>query len=422
MKHKMKRVMGWATRLKCFDCIIIVICMVALFIYSSKFYNAENVSSKIPTLLWWTPEFPSHEIELSCPNYTYCNVLSDKNKARHSEIDAYLFYGSGMNLKNLPMPRNVDKHIWGLFHEESPRNVPELMHPPFLQLFNYSATFSRHSDVPLTLQYLKTIEDITSNEYFISTKEKNSLLSSIAPILFLQSDCDTATERELYVEELMKHIAVDSYGTCLNNRELPHQFQEDYLNKLDDSDFLKFIARYKFVIAIENGVCEDYITEKLWRALKVGTVPIYFGSPSVTDWLPNNKSVILLTEYPTPTLMASHVRNLLASDRKYEEYLEHKLKKIITNKRLILESETYPYQSDTLMAVNEFECLICQIVHERRKGVQKQSIVSKKHYDCPKPMSALTLSANDRNSWIYTWEVALNTAESIYQKVMNTRY
>lgn len=44
---------------------------------------------------------------------------------------------------------------------------------------------------------------------------------------------------------------------------------------------MRFLGRYKFMIAIENGVCEDYITEKFWRPLILGVIPIYFGSPSI---------------------------------------------------------------------------------------------------------------------------------------------
>jgi hypothetical protein len=41
--------------------------------------------------------------------------------------------------------------------------------------------------------------------------------------------------------------------------------------------FLELLAKYKFVIAIENAICDDYITEKLWRALQLGSVPLYLG-------------------------------------------------------------------------------------------------------------------------------------------------
>lgn len=56
-------------------------------------------------------------------------------------------------------------------------------------------------------------------------------------------------------------------------------------------DFWHLLAQYKFTLAFENAVCVDYITEKLWRPLIVGSVPVYYGSPSVqvTFWclLPN---------------------------------------------------------------------------------------------------------------------------------------
>ncbi len=42
-------------------------------------------------------------------------------------------------------------------------------------------------------------------------------------------------------------------------------------------EFLKLLAKYKFVIAIENAVCDDYLTEKLWRTLQLGSVPLYLG-------------------------------------------------------------------------------------------------------------------------------------------------
>ena len=50
---------------------------------------------------------------------------------------------------------------------------------------------------------------------------------------------------------------------------------------MDDEDFYKLLAKYKFTIAMENGVCPDYITEKFWRPFVVGSVPIVFGSPTL---------------------------------------------------------------------------------------------------------------------------------------------
>lgn len=123
----------------------------------------------------------------------------------------------------MPLPRNIN-HIWALFHEESPKNVPLLMYQPATELFNLTATFSQLSDFPLTLQYLDSYDKLVDRQYFLNVDEKNRLQSDdeLAPVLYLQSICDTMSDRDTYVAELMKHIRIDSYGKCLNNnKQLP---------------------------------------------------------------------------------------------------------------------------------------------------------------------------------------------------------
>ena len=56
---------------------------------------------------------------------------------------------------------------------------------------------------------------------------------------------------------------------------------------MDHEEFYKLLATYKFTIAMENGVCSDYITEKFWRPFMVGSVPIIFGSPTSKVLLDN---------------------------------------------------------------------------------------------------------------------------------------
>ena len=50
---------------------------------------------------------------------------------------------------------------------------------------------------------------------------------------------------------------------------------------MNDEDFLRLMSQYRFTLAFENAIGDDYITEKLWRALIVGSVPVYLGSPSI---------------------------------------------------------------------------------------------------------------------------------------------
>jgi alpha-1,3-fucosyltransferase 10 len=72
-----------------------------------------------------------------------------------------MFYGSRFDLIDLPLPRNGLNLDWALLHEESPKNTPALSHIEALEMFNVTATFSRHSHFPLTLQYLKSAHVLT---------------------------------------------------------------------------------------------------------------------------------------------------------------------------------------------------------------------------------------------------------------------
>lgn len=121
----------------------------------------------------------------------------------------------------MPIPKGMSKHIWALYHEESPKNVPLLMYQQALQLFNLTATFNGNSDFPLTLQYLDSYDKLIDRQYFLNVDEKNRLQSDegLAPILYMQSICDTMSGRDEYIGELMKHIRIDSYGRCLNNNK-----------------------------------------------------------------------------------------------------------------------------------------------------------------------------------------------------------
>lgn len=162
-----------------------------------------------PTLVWWTPFIGNYSATKDCQDVS-CFITENKDATNEREgaSTAVLFYGSDFRTENIPANRR-GKQIWALLHEESPKNNPILCHQDNLEMFNFSSTFSRHSDEPLTLQYLKSLEEITSLNEFVYTKEKNSEIDQgLAPLLYIQSDCDTPSQRDTFVEELSKYIKV----------------------------------------------------------------------------------------------------------------------------------------------------------------------------------------------------------------------
>ena len=90
-------------------------------------------------------------------------------------------------------------------------------------------------------------------------------------------------------------------------------------------EYLFLLAKYKFIIAFENAVCPDYVTEKLWKALQVGAVPIYLGAPNVEEYLPNPGSAVLVKDFDSVEAVAEHVLRLDRDESEYKAYLGHKL-------------------------------------------------------------------------------------------------
>ncbi len=104
----------------------------------------------------------------------------------------------------------------------------------------------------------------------LSPEEKRSLQSyeGLAPVVYVQSSCDCPSRRDELVKALARHIRVDSYGACLNNKTMPSRIKKNRVMS-ERENLLTLLGKYKFVLALENAECEDYITEKLWNALEV---------------------------------------------------------------------------------------------------------------------------------------------------------
>lgn len=79
----------------------------------------------------------------------------------------------------------------------------------------------------------------------------------------------------------MKYIHVDSAGKCLNNMKLS-----------SSKAFEEILPRYRFYLAFENSECFDYVTEKYWRSLASGAIPVVLGAPNIDNFAPAPNSII----------------------------------------------------------------------------------------------------------------------------------
>ena len=123
----------------------------------------------------------------------------------------------------------------------------------------------------------------------------------------------------------------------------------------------------------------------------LGSVPIYKGSPSVNDWMPNNKSIILVENFKSPRELAEYIKYLDQNDVEYLRYLEFK-QKGVTNERLsnFMKNRSWGHLIDEPNYVSGFECFVCNSLHENTKRQlqgfpKKRYFATQDHYGCPRP-------------------------------------
>lgn len=183
---------------------------------SSSSSATDSTLDDIPIIVWWTDNLFPHMNKwetLSCPN-SRCYSTHESAYANHSQTTVFYFYGTDFKPMNLPLPR-LSKHIWALAHEESPLNNFVLDHAVAMNVFNYTATYHRAADFPITTVSFPGPDFILNRQPVpVSKKNYYQKKDNLAPVVYVQSHCEVPSDRDRYVGELMEYIKVDSYGWC----------------------------------------------------------------------------------------------------------------------------------------------------------------------------------------------------------------
>lgn len=373
-----------------------------------------------PQVIWWYPDIYMHRDhnKIQCPLGT-CSVTNDQNELKNPLTRGFIFYGTSFRADELPLPR-LPHHEWALFHEESPKNNWIFSSDVGISLFNHTATFRRESDYPISTQFMRDPDEWLEDKYFVNLIEKNRLQKEegLAPAVFVQRDCNPPSDRDTYIEELMKHLKIDSYGRCLNNKKMPEEI--DGFHKLSTDEYYHFLAKYKFQIAFENCVCQDYMTEKVFRPLTIGSIPIYFGSSKIRDFMPTEKAVIVATDFASPKELAEYIMELNRDDNKYNEYLKHRIERKFSNKEFEksllrqpwgLPSRHHKPNFGSYM-FSGFSCYVCDRLLERNNRLREHlkdptvpplpiKFANSSHMGCPSPKPILPNSTRKYSDIVY---------------------
>ena len=163
--------------------------------------------------------------------------------------------------------------------------------------FNLTMTYRHDSDV--FLPYGRVVRAKDEQKRRIGGKKKKQLAA------WLVSNCKTHSGREHLVRELEKYLPPDSihiYGRC-GNRSCEGGSLGDRDNCWD-----MIQDNYKFYLSLENSICLDYVTEKMFEALKHDVVPVVLGGTDYHKVFPEN-SFINMLDFSNMSQLADHLGN-----------------------------------------------------------------------------------------------------------------
>ena len=189
----------------------------------------------------------------------------------------------------------------------------------------FYSTTSHKSEIPLSY-----LDDPQSLFESVPVNYDDGLIQGA---LFLASNCNPKSRRQQVVRELLQQdFRVDSLGQCWHNR--------DPSPGMDVHNKTNLMRHYMFYLAFENqetdgtfqdshGSCtvdlspsdrsSDYITEKLWDALRAGVIPVYLGAPNVAEYVPVH-SIVDVNEFSSTVDLAQHLRNVASNRSLYDSY------------------------------------------------------------------------------------------------------
>ena len=176
--------------------------------------------------------------------------------------------------------------------------------------FNYTMTYSVHSGFYIT--YGKCVK-VDSNPKTVSKKIIDFVKSKTKLVAGFVSQCQTASRRENYIRQLMSHVQVDVYCGCGNSSCPKKTCKEETVLK-----------QYKFYLAFENTLNGEYITEKVWRSLSNGLVPIVYGALDTYNMSLPSGSFIDVEDFSSPQALANYILKVSSNETLYRSFFSWK--------------------------------------------------------------------------------------------------
>ncbi|XP_061600393.1 4-galactosyl-N-acetylglucosaminide 3-alpha-L-fucosyltransferase 9-like [Cololabis saira] len=248
-------------------------------------------------LVWLWPFGKTFDLSVCSSHFKIegCVITADRSLYSKSHGVIIHHHDISANLSNLPRTQRPPFQKWIWMNMESPTHSPK--HPGIGNLFNLTLNYRRDADI--ALPYGSIIAAETKN-FVPPTKDKL--------ICWFVSNWNQDHERVKYYDELKNHVEIHAYGNAFGSH-------------ISDEDYFSTMGSCKFYLAFENSIHKDYMTEKLYNPLSVGTVPVVLGPPrkNYENFVPGN-AFIHVDDFSSPKELAEY---LLLLDQNMAIYLQY---------------------------------------------------------------------------------------------------
>jgi len=133
--------------------------------------------------------------------------------------------------------------------------------------------------------------------------------------LFMSGEVETSG-RSAFVRELMQYLDVHSFGRMFHNRDIPEYARQQTTTSVKHA----VISQYKFTLALENTIQDDYVTEKFYQPLIAGSIPVYLGAPNIAQFAPAPNSYIDVSTFRNTQQLAEYLQRVSKDKRMFDSY------------------------------------------------------------------------------------------------------
>lgn len=228
--------------------------------------------------------------------------------------------------------RRPERQIWAYYNKESAWNTQNLERKAYDNIFNLTITPRTDSDIVVShgYYYIKSYQsqpwrveyedpEIFEKPHDISIEAEKDLeqmnlgfKERDLSIAWIASNCDT--QRDALIGSLLRHLPIHIYGRC------GAKYGQNRVCEPNTIDCELLLRRYKFILAFENSLCNDYVSEKYHNALFRGSIPVVYGGSNYDEKVAIPGSYIDVRKFKSIAELSSHIRKVNIDEEEYNRY------------------------------------------------------------------------------------------------------